>query len=795
MLSEAQVISSRCKLIERLVFSGGGAKGVAYPGAYRALVDAGVHNGVKEVAGSSAGSVPAVMMAVGMTKEMFRERLLGLNFQTLLGSRIGSLFRTNKEGVVFFTKDGKPMIDELRRGIRDSILAFIDEIKGSSPEPDVLAIIERFKQNPETPFMFRDLAILTRCYPTRFKKLTVTAVKLSNGDLQIFNCDLTPDIEIALASRASCSLPVMLEPVTIRMGDKDEKFIDGGLYDNIPTNYFDMDEKKNFLSNQKKDQTLLFMFAGGFHPTNSVAYNALYGECWDEYIVEEEIETLIREALEITRLEIVGLKNTKVTANAKLQLFSGNLKKRFEELGNSAPEKESVGIMANKLQALLIDLNKKLLLHVELLQGMGEGILEEDKIDEFSKAIISAFKPVVCKAGKTESFIHDYLLKWFGIKTDYDTLDKKKEGYQKIRQQYALRTVELRMGPVSSLNFEAANKNARMVDSFSYLNTINYITNHDLHDKDIFYPGVFYSEIVNNFEAIYTALLLGTGHLPKDDLLLIEIESLKAKLTGKQDALIYRQVYQVIKDSVDSRKYTKKAFALSRAVEFQTNRLEPEQLLEEIYRESFVQGKRFSVSNVTGETYYRASALTSFFEKNKCTFGLLDGRPNQVSDTRMRVVFNALKKMEKFDSAYQQYCQQMTPDVKFDLLLKAFKIKVDELGRKSLREFNYCKAFLKASKLHEQLLASSKKCFKDKTLSVQKFKKDSLGYISEALRELKHHRGGVLVNFLRHIIYFFRNLNPFKSQFFDAAKTDSVNKLDLLINGLNAIQDSPRPMS
>jgi hypothetical protein len=372
-------------------------------------------------------------------------------------------------------------------------------------------------------------------------------------------------------------------------------------------------------------------------------------------------------------------------------------------------------------------------------------------------------------------------------------MNQKKECYQKIRQQYALRTVELRMGPVSSLNFEAANKNARMVDSFSYLNTMNYITNHELHDKDTFYPGVFYSEIVSNFEAIYTALLLGTGLVPKDDLLLKEMASLKAKLIGKHDAQICRQLYQVIKDSVDSGNYTQKAFALSRAVEFHTNRIEPEKLLEEIYRESFVQGKRLSVSNVTGEPCYRASALTSFFEKNKGTFALLDRRPSHVSDTRMDVVFNALKKIEKFELAYQQHCQQMTPDVKFELLLKAFKIKVDELGRKSLREFNYCKAFLKANKLHQQLLASSKQCFEDKTLSVQKFKEDSLGYISEALKELKHHRGGFLVNILRHLIYFFKNLNPFKNQFFDAAKTDSVCKVDVLIQGLNEVQEPPQP--
>lgn len=49
------------------VFQGGGCKGVALAGAYKAAVKAGVH--LSEVAGASAGSIIAALVGAGASPE------------------------------------------------------------------------------------------------------------------------------------------------------------------------------------------------------------------------------------------------------------------------------------------------------------------------------------------------------------------------------------------------------------------------------------------------------------------------------------------------------------------------------------------------------------------------------------------------------------------------------------------------------------------------------------------------------------------------------------------------------
>ena len=51
---------------ENLVFKGGGAKGAIYPGAIRALEEAGIMPYIKRFAGASAGAVTAALLAIGL---------------------------------------------------------------------------------------------------------------------------------------------------------------------------------------------------------------------------------------------------------------------------------------------------------------------------------------------------------------------------------------------------------------------------------------------------------------------------------------------------------------------------------------------------------------------------------------------------------------------------------------------------------------------------------------------------------------------------------------------------------
>ncbi len=67
---------------ERLILSGGGAKGAAYLGACLALEKLGRLNDLEIVAGASAGSIIAAFVAVGMSSETLRKILLDNNSKT-----------------------------------------------------------------------------------------------------------------------------------------------------------------------------------------------------------------------------------------------------------------------------------------------------------------------------------------------------------------------------------------------------------------------------------------------------------------------------------------------------------------------------------------------------------------------------------------------------------------------------------------------------------------------------------------------------------------------------------------
>jgi predicted acylesterase/phospholipase RssA len=126
-----------------------------------------------------------------------------------------------------------------------------------------------------SPIRFKDLALMRLLDPTKFKDLVVTAVRRDNGELEIFSAATTPDIDIALACRASASIPVVFKPVTIN----GYEYVDGGYRDNVPTKYFqgggsshDIEDvtdnpEKSALA-RKQGRTLAFAFGGGSHDDN-----------------------------------------------------------------------------------------------------------------------------------------------------------------------------------------------------------------------------------------------------------------------------------------------------------------------------------------------------------------------------------------------------------------------------------------------------------------------------------------------------------------------------------------------
>lgn len=229
--------------IKRLVFSGGGARGVVYSGAYAALEETGVFQDVEDIAGSSAGAITAALLAVGLSPEKFQHTLKQTDFSQLLG-------KTSKGA--FITKDGEPLYDFIRNNTNTPIITFLQTQQNLAHEcKDILAKLTN--PTPKYSVTFGDLHTLYTHYPKQFKNLTVTAVKKEDGSLTYFNYKTAPDVEIALACKASSALPLILEPVKIN----GIEYIDGGISDNIPVEAFKKPAQKT------DTEILVFAFVEG----------------------------------------------------------------------------------------------------------------------------------------------------------------------------------------------------------------------------------------------------------------------------------------------------------------------------------------------------------------------------------------------------------------------------------------------------------------------------------------------------------------------------------------------------
>ncbi|MCZ6903652.1 MAG: patatin-like phospholipase family protein [Rickettsia endosymbiont of Ixodes persulcatus] len=112
----------------------------------------------------------------------------------------------------------------------------------------------------------------------KYKDLVITATQQDTGKLTIFNSFDTPNVEIALACRASASIPLVFEPVEIN----GKKYVDGGYLDNIPTKYFKdnepgfkakevTDDMEEITLAQKQGRTLAMAFGSGMEADANIA--------------------------------------------------------------------------------------------------------------------------------------------------------------------------------------------------------------------------------------------------------------------------------------------------------------------------------------------------------------------------------------------------------------------------------------------------------------------------------------------------------------------------------------------
>jgi len=204
-----------------LVCEGGGVKGIGLAGAYSLLEERGYV--ANDVAGTSAGAITAALIAAGCKAAELKEIVFGLDFRQFLDKGWEDkiplagypLSLLKDEGIYEGERFHEWMRDQLaKKGVRT-----FEQLK--TKETD-----ERWK--------YRLQVIVS----------DVTARKLLVLPRDAGVLGIDPDeLEVALAVRASMSIPIFFEPVRIvnKQENREHILVDGGMLSNFPVWLFDCD--------------------------------------------------------------------------------------------------------------------------------------------------------------------------------------------------------------------------------------------------------------------------------------------------------------------------------------------------------------------------------------------------------------------------------------------------------------------------------------------------------------------------------------------------------------------------
>jgi predicted acylesterase/phospholipase RssA len=196
-----------------LVFEGGGVKGTAYAGALQVLHAAGGLDGVERIGGTSAGSITALLVALGYTPDEITEIVLGLDFEQF--------------------RDGTFLADVER----------LFEQYGWYPANTATCAFECLVERRlgDRRATFADLHARAAQDPA-FRDLYVVATDLDLRHWAVFSHESPEhsDLPLAHAVRASMAIPFYFTAQEIG----GEVFVDGGVLLNYPIRLFDRQDPK-----------------------------------------------------------------------------------------------------------------------------------------------------------------------------------------------------------------------------------------------------------------------------------------------------------------------------------------------------------------------------------------------------------------------------------------------------------------------------------------------------------------------------------------------------------------------
>lgn len=208
------------------VFQGGGTKAAAFAGAYGVIHEAGVK--FHAVAGTSAGAIVAAFIGAGAQPDFLEEALRSLDFKALLKPPRPEGRFSDKWSYLVGKLLAVPGTISTKFEYAGKILKFggIYSSEGIEEwvENKLQELLGRTVLRGRDTIRFRDLLLPTN----------IVVSDLASGTARVMSIDRTPDTSVALAVRASCSIPIFFQPVI----EGQNRLVDGGLVSNLPTFVF-----------------------------------------------------------------------------------------------------------------------------------------------------------------------------------------------------------------------------------------------------------------------------------------------------------------------------------------------------------------------------------------------------------------------------------------------------------------------------------------------------------------------------------------------------------------------------
>ena len=257
---------------KNLVFKGGGVRGIAYVGALKYLYENGLTRSLERVAGTSAGAITALVLA--LNPEGFGEikRIAdSLDYRKVPSEgehpeqaeqgEAGSAFaraaqlwqRSQSLGIVKNMQCTMRLVQDKGWYSSDYFYNWLKEV-----------IAARFAAGKKA-YTFADFADPSLHKGGRpFLDLHVTGTDISNRTSRLFSAETTPDMEVALAVRISMSIPLFFEAIPFQYPGTPhpQVYADGGVMWNYPLSVFDDPKYCRRLDRGMNPETLgLFLYS------------------------------------------------------------------------------------------------------------------------------------------------------------------------------------------------------------------------------------------------------------------------------------------------------------------------------------------------------------------------------------------------------------------------------------------------------------------------------------------------------------------------------------------------------